>query len=923
MKLFYAESELVEQAVQNWDARQALRIHLFGKSGSGKRVLLQYLRNTSLSDYPTLFETDLQFFKLASREQTLGFIRQIIQNKAAQFKQYLSSYPLSIRRSINFLLDNAHHALVSESWILHFFYDFLKYLTERQPHVIAIQQYADFESHLTPEMRKFLDWLNRLPLIIITTGSVPLTRYEALTTELQIKMMHRNVREVEKLVNIQLNTDTVTTRLITNQLLIKSGGNIAKIKVMLEAYYRPHLQTKGKKHFIPNDMLQQMRISPDLKEIFTALLAQLSENEKHVLGLLSHLKDALPVGIFTKLVKAVGLGDEVVQKWFVGGLINEVIHCGEAYVIVGWDNWQQYLQRHIALQDLEPVMQLLADLVTEQDQCTALELSGLLAHIGKFDVAVQLALSEARLFAKNGDLMRALGRYAFVKRHLYKFPEFAAIAKDFLAELGALQLKIGLNENAFETYRELRDGLAGEEKEPWMWASLQMANALIQMDLTTEAHYLIKDIKFRKDVPVYLQAYSHVLNGEIEQYAGRIEYALNSYNQARELIPQIRDEAIVLQLFDLLKSRYAAIEHPVEILPLFAKVAEAVSHTSPTYSVMQVELIKSCIQQQDYRKGYELSINLLRRHQRYLTPRMVVQLHLYLSDIYGYLGKWRLALNHLNRLLAHSLLVPTPRIHSQVLTQRGIVHKELCHYHHAIEDLESALSIARRMNLTYQECLIKLHLGHTYLLTSNFIRAFDFLKEAQRWAEIHQEVELQFSAVLFLASYYLQQGQTDVAESMLNKAEALVSLQRNPTDYLNYSYYKALYLLKINDLAAAEDVIIHLREKAAGNTKFKWAAMYLQARWLLQKGDAKAAEALLTNLLQELPDNWYYLEIQIFKLLIEIAETLHDPDGRKQRKQQARQVFQNMLQIVGDTILQKQMEESREFQFLREVNATK
>ncbi len=76
---------------------------------------------------------------------------------------------------------------------------------------------------------------------------------------------------------------------------------------------------------------------------------------------------------------------------------------------------------------------------------------------------------------------------------------------------------------------------------------------------------------------------------------------------------------------------------------------------------------------------------------------------------------------------------------------------------------------------------------------------------------------------------------------MLNKAEALVSLQRNPTDYLNYSYYKALYLLKINDLAAAEDVIKHLREKAAGNTKFKWAAMYLQARWLLQKGDAKVS----------------------------------------------------------------------------------
>jgi hypothetical protein len=917
LKLFCAESELIEKDVQNWDAQQALRIHLFGKPGSGKRVLLQYIRYTTLADYPTLFETDLQFFKITSREQTLGFIHQIIENKASHFKQYLLNYPLSIRRSINFLLNNARHALVSESWILHFFYDFLKFLTKQQPHIIVIEQYADFESHLTPEMLKFLDWLNRLPLIIITTGSVPLTRYEALTTDLQIKMIHRNVREVEKLVNVQLNTDSVSTRLITNQLLIKSGGNIPKIKVMLEAYYRPFLQAKGKKYSIPNDILQQMRISPDIKEIFAALLTQLTEKEKHILGLLSHLKDAIDANIFSDFVKAIGVEAEVVERWLAGGLINEIYHCGKAYVIIGWDKWQQFLQRHIVLQDLEPTMQKLANLVTQQKQPSPLELSGLLAQIGKFDMAVQLALSEARLFAKNGDLLRALGRYAFVKRHLYKFPEFSVILKDFLAELGALQLKIGLNENAFETYRELRESLGGEEKEPWMWASLQMANALIQMDLTTEAHYLIKDIKFRKDVPVYLQAYSHVLNGEIEQYAGRIEYALNSYNQARELIPQIQDEAIVLQLFELLKSRFSTIEQPNEILPLYVKVAEAVSHTSPTYSVMQLELIKSCIQQQDYQKGYELCIKMLRRHQRYLTPRLVVQLHLYLSDIYGYLGKWQLALNHLNRLLAHPLLVPTPRIHSQVLTQRGIVHKELCYYHFAIEDLEAALSIARRMNLAYQECLIKLHLGHTYLLTSNFIRAFDFLKEAQRWAEIYQEVELQFSAVLFLTSYYLQQDQTDVAGSMLSKAEALVSLQHNPTDYLNYSYYNALYLLKTQNLAAAEEVIKRLEEKAAGNTKFKLSAKYLQARLYLQKGNAETAEKLLTELLDNLPEKWYSLEIQVRKLLIETASKLNNHESREQRKQQARDVFQNMLQIVGDKILQKQMEESREFQFLR------
>ena len=924
MSLFLSEFEQLQNGLSGWTGESALIVHIYGRSGSGKQFLVQQALQHPLKQFRPLWHFDFNFFSLNSREQFIETVRHITQEFAPEFQSYLTQFPSRLGASLAHLVDSAVSQTTQELWENHFLHDFLSYLCRDKRGVIVLNQLFEKKNRISADNYRFIERLQQLPLLIISTGDVPLEQNSSDAQVVQIPLNQRSVREAERLIATQLNTDAMSTRLITNHLFVKSSGNLHKICLMLEAYYRPLLQRGTKKFRIDNEQLQRTRVSSDFIDIFQHLLSQFSTDEQACLGFLSHLKDPLPQDVWFSLLRVAGAGKRAHKMWLQSRIVFETEHCGEKYVVVGWEPWREFLQKNVPIYLLQPIMSFLSRSLARRELAHPLELSGLFSETGDFETAIKMSLREAKALADNGETMRALDRYAFLRRNVTQFPKTRVPLTAILHDMGELQMQLGLFENAFESFRELRDRLKNDQKDAWMQASLQMANALFQMDLHSEAHYLIKDLKYRKDVPVYVHAFSHVLNGELEQNFGRPEYALKSYDSARALLGETRDEKIILQLYQILKERYQSLDAGESYLQLLQDVCAALPERSPSVTSLQLEVIRQLIRQQHYDEALPLAIRLLRRNYLTLTPKMIAQLRLYLSEIYGFYGKWYLSRSQLLRLTSVPLLTPSKRIEAQVFTNLGIIEKELNKFGAAIDYLQDALSFCKAQQLTRQGYLIKIHLGHIYLLTHSYIRGYDHLIETLRWAEEQRDDELVFSALLFLSSYNMQQQHLETAGRYLEKAGEIIHRDSSLLDKLNYNYYKTLYLIKTGELVSAEKQVHKWLKQADGIIKFENLARVLLGRIYAMNGDfSKAKQHLIMALEIQKRYRQPAVELQILRELGNIFRSERDESSAAHYFEQAYIVFQQLLNNVGDEIMRKQMEESREYESLLKYQANR
>lgn len=918
---FQRELKKVNEILSQWKGNESLWLHIIGEDGSAREALLRLISQKHLSGHRFLFEYDFQAFPYKSGMHARQLLHFILESHREEFQDFLSSFPGRLEyltlRALQGETGQESSFASEDSWEYNLLRQFMRFLGRKGPLVILLENAFSVSSEQMQLLFKVLKFSRDLPLILLTTGERDADNAFGSAAEYHLSIGKRSVRETEKLVRQHLQTSEINTRLITNQLYIKSEGNIRKIGFMAEAFYRTLLNEDG--DLLATLDIHRNRVSGALNDIFNGLAEQLPDGLMDIFSLLSRLEDPLPKPLFLSILKAYDYGKRDYKQWRNQGWISEKKCLQDEYVLLDWEPWRNFLRNHTSIERSRVVLAVLKKKIGRFDLQLPLELSCHFFDIGDFSAALELAYLEAKSFERFGENQRALERYAFLKRNLPRFPDSDISYPAVLKGLGLRQKQIGLYENAFESFREIRESLHREDREEWVMISLEMADTLFQMDALSEALYHIKEIKIKDAISFSAYAFSNILMGELEQNFGHPEYALRYYEKALSILPKVTDEALISRLFGILKKIYSGSGDRAKYVQSLEQINRNLAVDVRLKPIVQLELIKQHISGNNYQAALNHAIAVYRKSRAVITPRMAARIRLYLAEIYGYYGKWYLSRSYLRRLLNSGVLISNLRIRVRVMTDLGIVEKELGHYGAAQNLFESALEIAREHHLTEQRYLCKIHLGHIFLLVHSFMRAREHLVSALQWAQNNQDEEMVILSTLLLSTYELQQEKPTAALKYLEQAKGLVNLLNNPIDHLNYQFYRTMYELQCGNVDKALAISGQLEEQAAGISKFENLSFWLSGKVHLAAGNYKAAaEKLQTAMKRSRTYRLPYLAFQVLRDMTILAEKQQDVQKYQYYSDLTMNAFQELLLGIDDEIMQRQMEESREFEaFIR------
>lgn len=915
---FQREYRQISEWIRHWPKQESIWIHICCEDHGARKHLLNQLGKKLFPPFSEYFQYDFQRFPFRDWRHVRELLRHLLQQHEADFQAYLRQFPIRLEETIRQALQRddapAGETRADDRWELHFLSEFMRFRAGRQPQLVLLEGLFEGDGEPLRQLQETLGAQKDFPVCFVSSGSREFNVAGRIANFHQIVVGKRSVRETEQLVAKVLATDAITTRLMTNQLYVKSAGQAQLIRFMLEAFYRPLLENAGSDVIGEMD-LQRKRVSGELPDIFQALCDRLPAGLADLLAFLSRLEDPFPRPLLLALLKPLGFGKKHYHEWLDKGLMDEVRWLGEAYVQIGWQPWQAYLRQHTSIERVRTVLEILKTRLGRRPPQLPLELSSHFFEAGDQETALTLAYREAQDFEGFGEGRRALERYAFLRRNLFRHPGSGISPAAVLKQMGLLQKQLGLYENAFESFRELRESLKRSQREEWITVSLEMADALFQMDALSEALYQIKEIKIKDSVSSYAYAFSNILMGELEQNFGHAQYALRYYEKALAILPRVQDECLVMRLYAILKEIYSGTNDLGKYIDLIVQINQHLPYTSPFKPEIQLELIKCYVHRNDFAAALPHAVAAFRHSRAVFTPRLAARVRLYLAEIYGYFGKWHLSRSYLRRICQTPVLLAHPRFQVQVMTTLGIVEKELGHYGAALELLQQARAVCERHHLAREKYQIRVHLGHIYILVHGLMRARDHLGETLAWAESAQDEALIIQAALFLASYDLLQGRPDSARNYLHKAKTAINLVNHPFDRLNYLYYEVLYFLKTGELEKARATAEIWENDTRGIVKYENLAYWLSGKVLLQLGELAAAEKKLLAAWQRsrqyrLP----HLTFQVSRDLEAWARAADDPRRAEHYHRQAREAFSQLLAGVDDEILQRQIEESQEYE---------
>lgn len=915
---FQREYRQISEWLRHWPQQESLWIHICSEDQSARKHLLNLLGKKPFSSFSIYLQFDFHHFPFHSWQHVRELLRYVLKLHEADLQAYLQQFPIRLEGTIRQALHRddvpVGEARADDRWELHFLNEFMRYRAGRRPQLVLLNGFFEGDGEPLRQLQKVLGAPKDFPVCFISSGSREFNGADRIANFQQIVIGKRSVRETEQLVARVLATDPITTRLMTNQLYVKSAGQAQLIRFMLEAFYRPLLENAGSDVVGELD-LQRKRVSGELPDIFQALCDQLPAGLSDLLAFLSRLEDPFPRPLLLALLKPLGFGKKNYQDWLGKGWMDEFRWLGEDYVQIGWQPWQAFLRQHTSIERVRSVLEILKSRLGRRPSQLPLELSSHFFEAGDHETALTLAYREAQDFERFGEGRRALERYAFLRRNLFRFPGSDIPLAAVLKKMGLLQKQLGLYENAFESFRELRESLKRSQREEWIAVSLEMADALFQMDALSEALYQIKEIKIKDSVSSYAYAFSNILMGELEQNFGHAQYALRYYEKALAILPRVQDEQLMMRLYAILKQIYSGANDLEKYIALIVQINQHLPADSPFKPEIQLELIKCYVHRNDFAAALPHAIAAFRHSRAVFTPRIAARVRLYLAEIYGYFGKWYLSRSYLRRISRTPVLLAHPRFQVQVMTTLGIVEKELGHYGAALEQLQQALAVCERHRMVREKYQIRVHLGHIYILVHGLMRARDHLSETLAWAEASQDEALIIQAALFLASYDLLQERLESARNYLHKAKTAINLLNNPFDRLNYLYYEVLYFLKSGELEKARATAEIWENDTRGIVKYEHLAYWLSGKVLLQLGNLAAAEKKLLAAWQRsrqyrLP----YLTFQVSRDLEALARAADEPRRAERYHRQAREAFSQLLAGVDDEILQRQIEESQEYE---------
>lgn len=900
-----------------WQEREGLWIHIHGDDTAGVNWFIQKMMSGRLKAYSPLLNYHFEIFPWQAALPARMAIRDILHQYQEDFNHFLEQYPVKLQNLIRRYTGEDAPPLEGSSgeltWEFNLLRQFIDFLSRKRRLVLILEGIFDSASDPVKGLFKTLEDVRKFPLLIISSGG----NEADVDTHYKIHNIHLeklSLRETEKVIVEHLRTNPVNARVITNHIYTKSHGNLRDVKFMVEAYYRPLLSDE-KERVIDSATLNRTVVSSDPEKIFKQLIRQFPEATLDIFAFLSRLEDPFPREHFLKILKKYRYGKKELQQWLEMEILREAQFLQKSFVFIDWDAWKEFLRKNASVERIDRILKFLKDNLVQEDWEYPLEVSNQFFNVDDTAAALAIAHREARLFAEFGIYRRAFDRYAFLRRNLPRFPQPALRITDVLKEMGELQKRLGLYENAFESFREQREYLQRKEREEWIDVSLEMADTLFQMDALSEARYLIKELKLKNATSPRARFFANILMGELEQNFGHADYAMRHFETALTLLPRVNDVALINRLYSILKENYLSADMGDEYINLILQIVKALDGNSSYQLYYQLELIKYHVTLHDFGTALPLALSVYRARLNTLSPLVAAQIRLYLAEIYGYYGKWRLSRNHLKALLRNGVFITNTNLRLRVMVNLGIVEKELGHYSVALELLQDAVNLCLAHNLTSRMNYIRLHLGHIYLLVYNFMRAREYLVQTLAWAEENRDEEMMVLAALFLSSYEMQQNRMASAEEYLNKAAAAIRLSDTLIDRLNHYYYWVIYKLKLGDLEGAAKTLDDWEKENKGITKFEILWLWLSGRVLMEKADYPGArERLEAALSKSLAYRLPYLELQVLRDLAALAKRQKDNSSFKHYSAKAQEAFRKFIDGVGDEILKRQIQESREYE---------
>ncbi|RMF60697.1 MAG: hypothetical protein D6748_03475 [Calditrichaeota bacterium] len=911
--------EQIKDFVKSPNNENPAWVHVFGPPEAHVDWVLSSLQQSLAESHTTLFRLDAAFYPLNNPHKLQEILLTFFKKNRKPFEKLLDKYPTRVHYILQQVFSKSNPEYLQKggylNWLKHLFWILLITLSEQKQAILIVEN-CDENSQLLLEdfCSKLLTVTGKEKVMMVTTDSSPLTRIPEGFRIKQVEVKKISIRETEQFIKQTLNTSDLNARLFTNHIYLKSRGLPGLIGFFLSAYIKPILSSRTEEE-IDTSVLKRVKVSPALDRVFPAILHQQTRSERLVLGFLSRLTNPLPLEGMKSILKNMNIPLKVYREWKQYLLVEEREFLGQQYVGIFYPPWKEFLAKQIKISELAPVLKALNTNVLRKAP-VPLTISQLFFEVGDIESSLRLAYQEAQKFVQVGEFQRALDRLSFIRRNLNRSKELNIPISTILQEMGKIQRRMGLYENAFESFREARELLTSRERQEWMKISLEMAYLLYQMDSFSEARYLIQELKIKKGASPDLKSEIHILNGELEENSGHGDYALKHFEKVVPLLPKIRSQEIKLRLYHILKRFYFNQKKDITLYEkLMNQLIESIPEKSVERLFLQMEMMKWRIHQNQLSSVLPEVIAIYRGRSPGLRYDSIVQLRQLIGEIYGYFGKWYLAKAVLHQLLTWEALIPDFEHRCQLTVDLAVVEKELGCLGVSIQRLEEVLDQSRERNWGKLEHLSKLHLGHIYLMVYNMMRAREYLMATYQWALDVQDHELLLAAACLLSSYELNQGRIDRAREFLEMAESALAETENDVDQLNYYYYKMNYHLVCGEFLNAEKFGKKLLEESGDIVKFKYVAKWFLGKIALESGRFEEAEKAFNEALQTVRKcRLTYPQFQILLDLSRLFLAQNNTQLHQDYLDQANQVFTEFLAKVDDPILERQIQESRMFQ---------
>ncbi len=901
----------IHSILQSWDGKRFYWIHLRSEPGAGCSTLLRNLESRRKSlPYP-LFRVTLPLATVNPG----AFLRWLVRETfppASRLNAMGAEIPSVYRQ---WILAQAREILKNKTAPAGERFrrgrQLLRWRLQTHPIILVVD---DFPRKLkSPQQRFWRQWFGLFSTskVLLLTAGHGVPAVEEQRPDYVLTLPGITMKGAAEFLQQKYGVADLVARMMVNQLYLKSEGSLQKLHWLVRTFF-PDIIENPEKPLSPGVFQRKIQSPQSEQQLLRAILEQLPLTQQQILGFFSRLDKPLPEKLVRQIIQRAGFTTEALTLLMREHFLETDALGRETYFYLKDSPLKEFLKVHISGDLLTPFQESVRGVATRKSLQVAPGFYRVLLDSGYLNGALEVAFNEARILILREEWEEAAEFLHFLRRNLEALPGERRL--QVLRWLATFYQKNGLAENYFETLREYREMLGEKATQEYLHVSLEMADALLKMDAFGEARYLIREARATKIAQPAARLQSMLLAGDLERYLGHPEYAVHQYREALRFLPRVPEHDHFA--FPLYQRFLSLVQDGVEdiVLDDIARSLIPFLARQPLQRFrLEIDLIRRLMEQGQYQSALTAAINLYRGVRFQLSPEMVLTLDQLLGELYGTAGKWHLAGYHLRRALTMVGFATSAVLADELLLALGVVFKETGAYHKALRFFERVHQQAGLRGDFPRFVQAKLHLAHVHILVHNPLKALDYIRSTLRMEETLRDATLILTAKLLAVSLDLQQENLDKAATYLEEARDWAWQTTDPMDALHLQYYEILYALKAHQLERAEEQLTVFQERSQGLAKFAILSTWLAGQLHRARKQWKPALTAFEQAMAAAQRcGMVHLAFQIGLDWLEAARNGGNARDFPEQVQKVNTSFQQLLQAVGDPILQKQLEESTE-----------